>query len=164
MSIYTAGRVFLYACLILCVLGAAAVHAALFDRLSPWPAASALFAYSFVFRAGLVSYLFGVGVWLLAFAGWIVLSRRSAGWRIVAGSLLSLPVFFSHYFAFFGYGLCVAAYELGVWLSTKDRTAGGLLRRAVAAAIPAVVPLAILVTVPTGQEGGITRYRIRSNP
>lgn len=158
MSIYTAGRVFLYACLMLCVLGTAAVHAALFGRLSPWPAASALFAYNFVFRAGLVSYLFGVGVWLLAFAGWIVLSRRSAGWRIAAGSLLSLPVFFSHYFAFFGYGLCVAAYELGVWLSTRDRTASGLLRRTVAAAIPAIVPLAILVTVPTAQERGITRY------
>jgi hypothetical protein len=158
LSIYMAGQVFLYVCLMLGVVGTAAVHAALFRRLSPWPAASALFAYSFLLHAGLVSYLFGVGVWLLAFAGWIVLSRRSFGWRIAVGSLLILPVFFSHYFAFFGYGLCVAAYELGVWLSIRDRTANGLLRRAITAAIPAIVPLAILATIPKGQEGEITRY------
>jgi hypothetical protein len=69
MSIYTAGRVFLCACLFLFVLGTAAVNAALFRRLSLWPAGSALFAYNLMFSLGFVNYLFGVGVGLFAFAG-----------------------------------------------------------------------------------------------
>ena len=141
MSIYTAGRVFLCVCLLLFVLGTAAVHAALFRGFSPWPAGSALFAYSYVFALGFVNYLFGVGIWMLAFAGWIVLSRGAVRWRIAGGSMLSLAVFFSHFFAFFGYALCVGAYELGTWLSARDRNLGALLRRAAAAGI---VPLGVV--------------------
>jgi hypothetical protein len=158
MSIYTAGRVFLYACLLLFVFGTAAVHAALFRKLSPWPAASALFAYSLVFGYGFVNYAFGVGVWLLAFAGWIVLSRGKVRWRVLGGSVLSLAVFFSHFFAFFGYMLCVGAYELGTWLSTRDRRLAGLMRRAVVSFCPFVVPLIIFIIASKGQEGGQTAY------
>jgi hypothetical protein len=158
MSIYTAGRVFLCICLLLFVLGTAAVHAALFRRLSFWPAASALFAYSYVFSLGFVNYLFGVGIWLLAFAAWIVLSRGPVRWRIAGGSVLSLAVFFSHFFAFFGYMLCVGGYELGVWLSARDRTPSDLLRRAAAAGGPFIFPGVIFVSAPKGQEAGFTQY------
>ena len=116
MNIYMAGRVFLYVCLLQFVLGTVAVHAALFRRFSPWPFASALFAYSFVFSLGFVNYLFGVGVWLFAVAGWICLSPRAPIWRILGGGVLSLAVFFCHYFAFLGYMLFVGSYELGVWV------------------------------------------------
>ncbi len=158
MSIYTAGRVFLFICLLFFVLGTAAVHAALFRRFSSWPAASALFGYSYVFSLGFVNYLFGVGVWLLAFAGWIVLSRGPARWRIGGGLVLSLAVFFSHFFAFFGYILCVGAFELGAWLSSGGRHLSGLLRRAGVASCQIVVPLGIVVSVGHGQETGITRF------
>ena len=158
LSIYTAGRVFLCVCLLLFVLGTAAIHAALFRRFSPWPAMSALFAYNYVFALGFVNYLFGAGVWMFAFAGWIVLSRGKARWRIVGGSILSLAVFFSHFFAFFGYALCVGAYELGVWLSVRDRNIGGLLRRAIAAGCQFILPFLIVIRIPKGQEGGITQY------
>ena len=124
MSIYTAGRVFLYICLLQFVLGTAAINAALFRRMSPWPAVSALFAYSLVFDRGYANYLFGIGAWLLAFAGWITLSRRGVLWRLLCGSVLSLAVYFSHFFAFTGYILCVGAYELGLWLNARDRKPG----------------------------------------
>jgi len=155
MNIYTAGRVFLCVCLLQFVLGTAAVHAALFRRFSPWPVASALFAYSWVFSLGFVNYLFGAGVWLLAFASWIVLSRRPPAWRIAIGSVLSFAVFFSHYFAFFGYMLCVGTYELGVWLSARDRS---LLRRGAIAFCPFIIPLIIFWYASQEQGGGITRY------
>jgi hypothetical protein len=158
MSIYTAGQVFLYDCLLQFVIGTAAIHAALYRRLSPWPVASALFAYSFVVSYGFVNYVFGVGVWLLAFAGWIVLSRGLARWRILTGSVLSLAVFFSHYFAFFGYMLCVGAYEFGVWLSGRQRTVASLLGRGFVAFCPFGMPLAIFVAASQGQEGGVTLY------
>jgi hypothetical protein len=158
MSIYTAGQIFLYVCLAQFVLGTAAIHGALYRRLSPWPAASALFAYSFVVSYGFVNYLFGIGVWLLAFAGWIVLSRGSVRWRIIGGSVLSLAVFFSHFFAFFGFMLCVGAYEFGVWLSARDRSFTALLSRGIVAFCPFVIPLAIFASASQGQEGGATVY------
>ena len=158
MSIYTAGQVFLFFCLVQFVLGTAAVHAAVFRRLSPWPAASGLFAYSFVVSYGFVNYFFGIGVWLLAFAGWVVLSRRSVVWRILAGSVLSLAVFFSHFFAFFGYMLCVGAYELGVWLTARDRRFAALIGRGAVAFCPFIAPLIIFAAVSSGQEGGPTLY------
>lgn len=158
MSIYTAGRVFLYLCLLLFVVGTAAVHAVLHGRLSPWPAASALFAYSYVTSLGFVNYLFGVGIWLLAFAGWIALSRGAVRWRVAGGILLSLAVFFCHFFAFFGYMLCVGAYELGVWLETGARRFTGLLRRGIVAFCPFIAPLVIFAIASRGQRGGDTWY------
>jgi hypothetical protein len=158
MSIYSAGRVFLYLCLLLFVVGTAVVHAVLHGRLSPWPAASALFAYSYVTSLGFVNYMFGVGIWLLAFAGWIVLSRGAVRWRIAGGTLLSLAVFFCHFFAFFGYMLCVGAYELGVWLETDKRRLTGLLRRGIVAFCPFIAPLLIFLIASRGQQGGETWY------
>jgi hypothetical protein len=158
MSIYTAGRVFLYLCLLLFVLGTLALHATLHRRFSPWPAASALFAYSYVASLGFVNYLFGVDIWLLAFAGWIALARRTVRWRIAGGTLLSLAVFFCHYFAFFGYILCVGAYELGHWLQTEERRVAGLLRRGIVAFCPFIPSLIMFGIASRGQHGGDTWY------
>jgi hypothetical protein len=158
MSIYTAGRVFLYLCLLLFVTGTLAVYAVLDRRFSAWPAASALFAYSYVTSLGFVNYLFGVGIWLLAFAGWIVVSRRAISWRIVAGTLLSLAVFFCHFFAFFGYMLCVGAYEFGIWLETSGRRPATLLSRGVVAFCPFIPALTLFAIASQGQQGGITWY------
>ena len=158
MSIYTAGRVFLYICLLQFVLGTAAINAALFRRMSPWPAVSALFAYSLVFDRGYANYLFGIGAWLLAFAGWIALSRHGVLWRLLCGSVLSLAVYFSHFFAFTGYILCVGAYELGLWLNVRDRKPGVLLARGAIAFCPFIVPLILFAHVSHGQSGGLTWY------
>jgi hypothetical protein len=158
MSIYTAGRVFLYLCLLLFVLGTLAVHATLHRRFSPWPATSALFAFSYVTSLGFANYLFGVGIWLLAFACWIMLSRSPVHWRIAGGTLLSLAVFFCHFFAFFGYMLCVGAYELGIWLTTGNRRPFALLRRGIVAFCPFIPPLIIFCFASRGQPGGDTWY------
>jgi hypothetical protein len=158
MSLYTAGRVFIYVCLLLFVVGTVAVHAVLHHRLSPWPAASALFAYSYVTSLGFVNYLIGIGVWLLAFAGWIVLSRGTVRLRIAGGTLLGLAVYFCHYFAFFGYMLCVGAYELGIWLERGDRRLPDLLRRGIVAFCPFILPLIMFVVASKAQQGGPTEY------
>jgi hypothetical protein len=158
MSIYTAGRIFLYLCLLLFVLGTFAVHTVLHHRFSPWPAAGALFTYSYVTGLGFVNYLFGVGIWLLAFAGWIVLSRGSVRRRIAGGTLLSVAVFFCHFFAFFGYMLCVGAYELGFWLQSCGRRPGALINRGIVAFCPFIVPLIIFATVIQAERGGPTWY------
>jgi hypothetical protein len=158
MGIYAAGRIFLFLCLLQIVAGTSAIHAALYRRLSAWPAAGAIFAYSLVMDFGFASYLFGIGVWLLAFAGWIWLSRRGVAWRLAGGSLLSLAVFFSHYFAFAGYMICVGAYELGAWLTSGKRDLRALVARGVIAFCPFAAPLILFTLASHGQSGGVTLY------
>jgi hypothetical protein len=158
MSIYDAGRVFLFLCLALFVVGTGAVHAALHRRFSAWPAASALLGYSFVFSYGFLSYFLGAGVWLMSFAGWIVLSRRSAISRVIVGTILALAVYFCHFFAFFGYMLCVGAYELGRGSPDERGNFSALARRGLAAFCP-FIPGLILFAFATGQqEGGPSLY------
>ena len=156
MSIYTAGRVFLFLCLALMVLGTAALHAALHRRFSAWPAVSALVCYSFVLSYGFVNYVMGIGVWLFALAGWVLLSRRAEAWRLAGGLALSLPVYFSHYFAFCGYMLCVGAYEFGVWLGRRDGGFPGLIRRGAVALVAFIPPWVMFWFASQGQEGGPT--------
>ncbi|MDB5481635.1 MAG: hypothetical protein JWO83_2688 [Caulobacteraceae bacterium] len=158
VGIYAAGRLFLFLCLLQIVAGVAAIHAALYGRLSAWPAAGAIFAYSLVMDFGFANYLFGIGIWLLAFAGWIWLSRRGIAWRLVGGSLLSFAVFFSHYFALAGYMICVGAYELGVWLTSGKRDLRALVARGAIAFCPFIAPLILVALASHGQSGGVTSY------
>jgi len=171
MSIYTSGRLFLYLCLVQIVAGTALVHAALYRRFSPWPAASALFAYSLILSLGFVNYLFAIGVWLFAFGGWILLSRRGGVARVAAGTILSFAVFFSHFFAFAGYMLCVGAYEFGVWWNDRAHAPGArplaalfarpfaaLFARGFIAFLPFIPPLALMARIDHGQTGGVTWY------
>ncbi len=158
MSIYTAGRVFLLICLSLFVLGAAAINAALFRRLSLVPAAVALFAYNLLFTLGFANYLLAIGLWLLAFAGWIALSGQGAVWRIVGGLALAMLVFICHFFALFGFALCAGAYDLGLWYHGPERTLGGFVRRMAVPAAAAGLPCLLALMITRGQAGGLTRY------
>jgi hypothetical protein len=158
MSIYTAGRVFLVGCVVLIVAGAAAVHAALYRKLSPWPAASSLFVYSLIFNQGFANYLLGVGVWLCAFACWIVLSRRAIWARLLGGSILAMLVFFTHFLAFLGYAMCVAAYEFGDWLTGRSRNTAALLVRGVIAGLPFMALLGLFLSQTSGDFGGGSFY------
>lgn len=154
LGVYDAGRLFLFICLVQAVAGVAAIHAALYRRLSPWPAASALFGYSLVMSLGFVNYLFGLGTWMLAFAGWIWLSGRGPAARLAGGLALALIVFFNHYFAVAGYGLCVAAYEFGGWrLEARPRLVG-LAGRWLTAGAPFLIPLYLCTLIGSGPTGG----------
>ena len=70
MSLEWAGKVFVYFALVLPVLGACALHRALFLRRSYWPLASALVAYNGMFFAGFVNALVGAGIALLFWLIW----------------------------------------------------------------------------------------------
>jgi hypothetical protein len=113
MSVYDAGRVFVAATLLLIVAGTLALHRAVHGHVGLWPAAVYLFLYNHVLAWGFLNYLFGVGVFLLALAGWIASERWPAWARLALSSAASTALFFCHLFAFGAYGLTIVAYELG---------------------------------------------------
>lgn len=119
MPLEIAGRMFIAATMVLLVAGTAALHRALFEKVGLWPLCSLLFLYNSVLLWGFLNYLFGLGVALLAFAGWV----WSARWRplprtIVFAGVASL-LFVLHLFAFGLYGLLVASFELGSLVRTR---------------------------------------------
>jgi hypothetical protein len=77
--------------------------------------------------------------------------------------LLSLAVFFCHFFAFFGYMLCVGAYEFGIWLETSGRRPATLISRSVVAFCPFIPALTLFAIASQGQQGGITWYGAASD-
>lgn len=112
MSVYDAGKVFVAASLVLIAGGTVALHRVLHGRIGLWPAAVYLFLYSHLLAWGFISYLFAVGLFLLAFAAWIATGGWPAGRRVAVFSAAAAGLFLSHLFAFAMYGLAVAAYEL----------------------------------------------------
>ena len=123
MSLEWAGKVFVYFALVLPVLGACALHRALFLRRSYWPLASALVAYNGMFFAGFVNALVGAGIALLGGALWQYQANRGVVLRLVCAAVIALAVFFCHIVAFAFFGLLLASLELG--------RPGGLIARVV---------------------------------
>ena len=95
------------------VAGTLALHRVVHGRVGLWPAAVYLFLYNHILAWGFLNYLFGVGICLLALAGWIASERWPAWARLVLFSAVSAILFFCHLFAFGAYGLTILAYELG---------------------------------------------------
>ncbi|MGH7088617.1 MAG: hypothetical protein ACREFQ_06925, partial [Stellaceae bacterium] len=77
-GLFAAGKIFLVGTVLLLPAGTVALHRALHRRWSVWPLAAALFAYDQNLAYGLLNYLFGTGLALVAAALWIW--RREAAW------------------------------------------------------------------------------------
>jgi hypothetical protein len=120
MPLELAGRLFIALTMLSLVAGTAALHRALHGRVGVWPLGALLFLYNAALFWGFLNCLFGVGLFLLTFAGWIA----SRAWRpvprlVLFGALASLLLVL-HLFAFGLYALAVGSYELGLWLGRRE--------------------------------------------
>lgn len=154
MPLAWAGKVFILACFSLLAGGAAALHRVTSGRWSAWPLFACLFLYTRVFLWGLLNYLFGAGLALLALASWIALGERRAGLRLAVAALFALALFFAHLMACAVYAVLVAGYELGQIWSDRPRQWTSAFRRLALAGAQFLPPAAILWR--TGQGGGLT--------
>jgi hypothetical protein len=153
MPVALAGKLFLAATMALPIGGTAALHRALFGRVGWWPLASILFVYNAVLFFGFLNCLFGIGIFLFAFAGWIASAAWRPAWRIPVFALIAALLFTLHLFAFGLYGLAVASWELGLAATgrsaRRDQVATLLL-----AALQFVPALLLWVAVVTVSAGG----------
>ncbi|WP_270935289.1 hypothetical protein [Falsiroseomonas oryzae] len=155
LPLQMAGRLMLALAVLLPVLGTVAYHRAVFGVRSWWPLGSALVAYNGLFLLGFINFQAGMGVALLAAAGWIALR----GSRPLAATLLlavaGVAAFFCHLAAVaFLFGL-VATHEAGVaWAGRRDpRTALRQLAVRAALSLLALLPaLAFYLMSPIGPD------------
>lgn len=151
-----AGKVFVISTLCLLAGGAAVLHRVLFSSWSAWPLLAFLLLYSRTFLWGLLNYLFGVGLGLLALALWIALANRPLI-RLAAGTALALCLFFSHLLAFGLYGVLVMGYEAGVIIH-KRLTLARALRALIFAGAPFLPAIAIFLLLTPAGDGGPIAY------
>lgn len=130
-------HLFIAATFALLLGGTAALHHAWFGRVGLWPAAAALFLYSFPLALGQVSFLFTTGLSLLLFAAWIATRDRHGIVKVVLFSAASFALLLCHFFAFAAYGLLVATYAATRWW--RDRRWSDLIEASLPFVLPAIV-------------------------
>jgi len=112
MPIYVAGRVFVAVCLLMPVAAAALLRRVAWGRVGLMPALGFLLSYNYLIARGFLAYVFGAGLAVMLFAGWLA-TRQMPRWRraaLFAPAVLLL--YFCHAFAFLTYGLLVGTHEL----------------------------------------------------
>lgn len=137
-----AGRLFVAMTMALLMVATVALHRALHGRIGFWPLAALLFLYNAVLWWGFVNYLFGLGVALLAFSGWIATKRWPMVPRLVAFAVIACMLFVLHLFAFGVYGLLVASHEAGTGLTNRRSLSESVF--AVATALAQFIPAGFL--------------------
>ena len=90
---------------------------------------AALLTYNSVFTLGLLNYLAGLGLLLLAVGLQIRIRNRNAAIRLVVGSLAALVLFLAHIVAFVLYAIVIAGLEVqAVWNTVKTAPTAAIER------------------------------------
>jgi hypothetical protein len=165
MPVEQAGRLFIALTMLALLGGTVALHRALHGRVGLWPLCSLLFIYNTALFWGLLNFLFGAGIFLLAFSGWIAARQWRIAPRLAAFSAIATLLFILHLFAFGLYGLSVMSYELG----SRVRQHGWSIKALVSWAltgmqfIPAVGLWLWLLATASGAEPTHTAYGSLNN-
>lgn len=121
MPLAYAGKTFVALTIFLATSGTAAVQWALYRRISPFFLASFLFVHHLALQKGFLNYSFACGLALWAFAGWVLLARRSALLRLAYGLVASAALYFAHLHGFGIFALAIGAFELSTsWAHRKE--------------------------------------------
>jgi hypothetical protein len=119
MPIETAGRLFVALTMALPVIATVVLHRVLHGHVGLWPLCSLLFVYNAALYWGFLNFLFGLGVALLGFAGWVASERWHTIKRVIVFSVVASLIFILHLFALGIYGLLVGFYEFGNMLADR---------------------------------------------
>lgn len=157
VDVYDGGRLFLLLLVLSTLGGLWALHFAVHRRLSVFPMLGALLVVNRFLRWGSLSYLFTLGLAMLALACWIMLRRRR-GLQLLAGTAFSLAIYLGHLYAFGVYAVCILGWELyDRWPRRRD-----LLRELIALCVSGLqfVPAAalFLFVSPAADAGGIIHW------
>jgi hypothetical protein len=153
-GIYTAGRIFIAATLLLLLLGPMVVHYAIYRSWSAWPLVGGLFVYNGFLFIGLMNYLFGIGIAVFGLAAWIALAERSIALKMLVSFFCCAIVYVCHAAALAIYGLSIASFELWRLSSnhqnrSKPLTIATLFIAGVAVCVPFLPFLYIVLHSPT---------------
>jgi hypothetical protein len=163
LSLITATKVFLTLAVLMWALAAGAVHKALYGNVGASPLAASLFAYNANFMWGFFNYYFGMGLAMLAFAGWIASEGRRDALRLPGFAALATLIYFCHLFAFATLLVMICCYELMRLWQERPLSASRCLARIVGVASIALPASAAFVYLkPTGAGSDHLEFNLLS--
>lgn len=140
------------------VLGAGAVHWALYRRFGAAPLFACFFAYNANFMWGFFNYAFGMGFALFGFAGWIADRNRGRPIHLAGFALATFTIYFCHIFAAATLVVLIACYEISG--CGRPISFGAALKRiGNVAVLAAPSALAFVLLKPKG-AGGATTFNL----
>ncbi len=154
MPLIAAGKLFVLATFLLLAGGSALIHRVVFGRWSAWPCLAFLLLYNRILLWGMLNYLFGLGLALCAFPAAVALRDRGIALRLAAGAVFALALYGAHFAALGVYAVLWLGHEAAPLLYNRGRRGAGALRLGVAA-LPLLLPAAILVSTASGVGGGV---------
>ncbi len=113
-SVYEIGRWFVAATMAVTYCGILLLSAALWGRLTFWPAVALPVLYNYTFSWGFLNYCFGVSVMFIALAIWFRLSSLPGWWRGFLLLGLSATLYLTHMLVFGQFAAIVGAHTLSV--------------------------------------------------
>jgi len=140
MPLLWAGKIFIVLTLLALLGGTAALAHALHGQVGVPPMFAAVFLYNLAFAFGLLNFLFGSGLMMLAFSLWIRCPFQPVLIRSLVFSVFAIILFFCHLFAVATFFLLTGAYELQKWPGT---TWGNRLSGIVSLAVPVAITFAL---------------------
>ncbi len=149
VPLWTLGKAALVLSLTLPLIGAAMFSRAAFGCWSAWPAAGGLVAFNVLFLLGFMNFLLGLGLSLLAAAGWVTWRGRRPAATIFLAIPTAVILFFVHLFGLFLFALLIGGHELVALTGPPGRrfpSPTTFLRRVVPDALPFVLPAILLFT------------------
>jgi hypothetical protein len=149
MPVETAGRLFIALTMVLPVIATIVLHRVLYGRVGLWPMCSLLFVYNAALYWGFLNFLFGLGVALLGFSGWVASERWHTIARVTLFSMVACLLFILHLFALGIYGLLVGFYEIGAMFANRCWSPKSIAAEVVKLAHFGPVILLWLVSLPT---------------
>jgi hypothetical protein len=149
LGLYRAGQGFMLITIVLIMSGVLALNRAMFGKWPLLPLAVAPLLYNRIFILGLMNYMFGIGLAIWGLAVWVWLRERALPQRLVASALVCLALFFCHLFAVGIYGLGLLAIESWRLWTKRDRPLPARIMEFLAAGLPLVPIMALLLLSPT---------------
>lgn len=163
MPLLAATKLFLSTTVVLWVLGAAAVHKALFGRVGAAPLAASFFAYNANFMWGFFNYCFAAGLSFFIFAAWIASDGKRSPLRLLGFAAMVTVLYFCHIFAVATLLLMIGCYELARLWETRSLSLTSVLARAIpvfAVVVPSL--LAFVFLKPHGAGSADVEFNLQS--
>ncbi|MEW6256424.1 MAG: hypothetical protein AB1592_10740 [Pseudomonadota bacterium] len=146
-SVYVAGEIYTLGCFLLIAFGTLALNRALFGLWSATPLLAFPLLYNGIFLIGVMNYICGIGLALLALAAWVALRERR--WRYGVSLVLVVALFFCHLVALGVYGIGLLAFEMARFWSGRGTPLRPRLLSFCAAGLPFLAALVLLRFSPT---------------
>lgn len=146
-DIYVAGEIYTLSCFALIAFGTLALNRALFGTWSATALLAFPLLYNGIFLIGVMNYIFGIGLALVALACWVFL--RESRVRFAVSAVFIVALFFCHLVALGVYGIGLLSYEISRLIETRGKPLRPRLLAFCAAGLPFLIVLPLMAMSPT---------------